>query len=129
MEKVMRILSTRIHGVMDYGVGLLLIVAPYLFGFADGTAAQYVPQALGAGAILYSLFTRYELGLVRLLPMRAHLALDIASGVFLLLSPWIFGFADALRWPHVILGAIEIVTALMTRTAPDESFQLAHARR
>ena len=30
--------------------GALLIAAPYLLGFADGTAKQYVPQALGVGA-------------------------------------------------------------------------------
>ena len=39
----MRIISTRIHGIIDYLTGLLLIVAPWLFGFANGGAAQWVP--------------------------------------------------------------------------------------
>ncbi len=125
----MRILPTRIHGFIDYAMGILLIASPYLFGFATGFAEQYVPQTLGAAAIVYSLFTRYELGMVRMLPMRAHLTLDIASGVLLMLSPWAFGFANAAHWPHLILGFIALATALMTRTTPDGSYRLAHARR
>jgi hypothetical protein len=114
----MRFISTRVHGVLDYGVGLLLILVPYVLGFADGTAAQYVPQILGAGAIAYALLTDYELGAVRLIPMPVHLFLDIASGVLLAASPWLFGFADRLSWPHVILGILEIGAGLMTSTVP-----------
>lgn len=39
----MRFISTRVHGVVDYLMGLLLIVAPFLFGFATGGSAQWVP--------------------------------------------------------------------------------------
>jgi hypothetical protein len=28
--------------------------------------------------------------------------------VFLLASPWLFGFADRIAWPHVLFGLIEI---------------------
>jgi hypothetical protein len=114
----MRFISTRTHGVLDYAVGLLLILLPYLLGFADGTAAQWIPQVLGAGAILYAVFTDYELGLVRAMPMRVHLFLDIASGLLLAASPWIFGFADRVFWPHLILGLFEIGAGLTTRTVP-----------
>ncbi len=48
------------HGVLDYVVGALLMVVPYLLGFADGTAAQWVPQVLGLVAIGGGLMTDYE---------------------------------------------------------------------
>jgi len=117
----MRFIPTRVHGFLDYGAGLLLIVAPWLFGFADGGAETWVPVILGIGAIGYSLFTDYELGLVRTLPMATHLMLDIASGIVLAVSPWIFGFADDVWVPHVILGLLEIGAGLMTRTTPETS--------
>jgi hypothetical protein len=114
----MRFISTRAHGALDYGMGVLLILVPYILGFADGTAAQFVPQILGAGAIVYSLLTDYELGAARLIPMPVHLFLDIASGALLAASPWLFGFADRVSWPHMILGILEIGTVLMTSTVP-----------
>ncbi len=117
----MRFIPTRIHGMLDYGAGLLLIVAPWLFGFADDGAETWIPVILGIGAIGYSLFTDYELGVVRTLPMATHLMLDIASGIVLAVSPWIFGFAEDVWVPHVILGLLEIGAGLMTRTTPETS--------
>lgn len=115
----MRFIPTRIHGFLDYGMGLLLILAPWIFGFADGGPETWVPVILGIGAIGYSLFTDYELGMVRVLPMATHLMLDIASGLVLAVSPWILGFADDVWVPHVILGILEMGAGLMTRTTPE----------
>ena len=112
----MRFMNTRMHGFADYLVGVVLILAPYILGFADGSAAQWVPQILGAAAIVYSLLTDYELGVVRVIPMPVHLGLDFASGLVLLASPWLFGFADLIAWPHVLFGLIEIGASLMTQT-------------
>jgi hypothetical protein len=114
----MNLIPTRVHGVLDYGMGLLLIAAPWLFGFAHHGAETWVPVVLGAGVILYSIFTRYELGLVRVIPMTGHLALDIGGGIFLAASPWLFGFADVVYWPHVIFGLLEIGAAAMTQRTP-----------
>jgi hypothetical protein len=114
----LRFIPTRTHGVLDYLMGALLIIAPYILGFADGTAAQWIPQILGAAMIGASLMTDYELGAVRVIPMPVHLYLDIASGALLAVSPWLFGFADRVFWPHLILGLLEIGAGLMTRTVP-----------
>ncbi|GGE52317.1 hypothetical protein GCM10007276_31650 [Agaricicola taiwanensis] len=114
----MRVLPTYVHGVVDYLVGMVLIALPHLLGFADGTAAQYVPQTLGVAAVVYSLGTRYELGLIGILSMPFHLLLDGLSGLLLLASPWLFGFADRIVWPHVVFGAFEILASLVTKTVP-----------
>ena len=121
----MRIIGTRLHGFLDYLVGLVLIAAPFLLGFADGGAAEYVPVALGAAAIVYSLLTDYELGLVRIIPMPLHLGLDALSGIVLAASPWLFGFADRIYLPHLLLGLFEIAASLMTRTRADSSQAIA----
>src|SRR4051794_24660598 len=99
----MRVIPTRVHGVLDYVVGALLIAAPWLFHFNYGGAETWVPVVLGAGAILYSLCTDYELGILRLIPMPAHLMLDLGSGVLLALSPWLFGFHERVWAPHVVV--------------------------
>ena len=123
----MQLIPTRIHGIMDYLMGLVLIAAPWLFGFADEGPAMWVPVTLGAGVIAYSLVTDYELALARLLPMPVHLALDAAGGLLLAASPWIFGFSDRVWIPHVAFGLLELGAAAMTRHQPDR--ETSHAGR
>jgi hypothetical protein len=114
----MRFIPTKVHGYLDYIVGALLIAAPWLFDFARGGAETWVPVILGAGAIVYSLFTDYELGVTKGISMGTHLTLDMLSGALLAASPWIFGFADYVYVPHLVLGILEIGAALMTRRDP-----------
>lgn len=99
---------------MDYLVALLLIASPWLFGFARGGAETWVPVIFGSTAIVYSLLTDYELGVFHVLSMSAHLALDSWSGILLAASPWIFRFNDFVFWPHLLVGIVEIATALVT---------------
>lgn len=108
----MKIISSRVHGVLDYVVGALLIAAPWMMNMTG--AAFYVPVILGAGTLLYSLFTDYELGLARMIPFRSHLALDAVSGIFLASSPWIFGFSDVMWVPHVAAGLMELLVVAST---------------
>ena len=113
-----RPLPTRLHGIIDYGLGGLLMISPWLLGFARGGAETVVPVLLGAALLGYSLCTDYELGVARLIPMRAHLALDLGGGALLALSPWLFGFGSAVRLPHLFLGLLGIALALGTRRRP-----------
>ena len=124
----MGFISTRTHGVLDYVVGALLIVVPYILGFADGTAAQWVPQLLGLVAIGGAMLTDYELGVMRVIPMPVHLMIDIGSGALLALSPWLFGFSDRVFWPHLLVGLMEIGAGLTTRTAPEGATGLTGGR-
>jgi hypothetical protein len=111
----MKIINTKTHGYLDYIMGVLLIASPWIFDFARNGAETWVPVVLGISTILYSLFTNYELGVSRQIPMRTHLMLDTVSGVILAASPWIFGFADYVWQPHLILGIIELGAVLMTK--------------
>ena len=110
-------MNSRTHGILDYIVSALVAASPWLFGFADEGAETWVPYLVGVTGFLYSAATNYEFGMVRIIPMKTHLALDIASGVFLAASPWLFGFADRIFAPHVIFGLFEIGAATMTRRA------------
>jgi hypothetical protein len=111
-------LPTRIHGILDYLLGALLIASPWLFGFADNEAARWAPVVLGALVLLYSLLTDYEVGAVRKLQMPVHLMFDAVIGIALAASPWVLGFDERVWMPHVILGAVELLTAAVTNTVP-----------
>lgn len=114
-------IPTRVHGVLDYLTAAVLILAPFVVGFADGGAAQWVPIVIGAATIVASLLTRYELGVAPVIPMPVHLMLDVAMGVVLLASPWLFGFSDLIWWPHVLFGIIYIVVPMLSARRPAET--------
>ena len=113
----MRFIPTKFHAPLDYIVGAALIGAPWIFRFSEHTAATIVPIVLGIGLIAYSLFTNYELGVWKVAPMAVHNLIDVAAGAFLVLSPWLFGFADesANVWvPHLVVGLAAIFLGLTT---------------
>lgn len=116
--RVMRFIPTRVHGALDYLMAILLIASPWLFDFAAGGAETWVPVIIGIGAIVYSLMTAYEMGVVPAISMKTHLLLDLAAGLVLIVSPWLFGFADFIWIPHVVFGVLEVGAALTTETTP-----------
>lgn len=113
---------------MDYAMAILLIISPWLFGFYQGGAESWVPIILGAGVIVYSLITDYELSATKNISMKTHLTLDLMGGVLLAVSPWLFGFAEIVYLPHLIFGIAEIGAALMTETEPQYEKKMHHAR-
>jgi hypothetical protein len=114
----MKILSTKTHGVLDYLMSILLIASPWLFNFANGTYAQSVPVTLGIIMLLMSLCTNYELGAIKMISMQGHLVVDVLSGLFLALSPWLLNFSQEVYWPHLILGIAEVGAAMITDRVP-----------
>jgi hypothetical protein len=107
-------------------MGVILIAAPWLLNFDRGGAETWVPVVLGAGVILYSLFTNYEYSVAKGISMRTHLTLDVLSGIFLAASPWIFGFNEYVYLPHLIFGILEIGAGSMTETTPHYRHEHAH---
>jgi hypothetical protein len=114
----MRFLSTKAHGVMDYLMGILLIAAPWLLDFAQGGAETWIPVILGIAMIGLALMTDYEMGAMKALSMPTHLTIDLLSGILLAASPWLFGFAEYVYLPHLILGIAEIGASLITQKTP-----------
>lgn len=114
----MRFIPTKLHAVMDYVMGILLIGVPLFWADSAGvpSAAVWTPVVVGALMLLQSVMTDYELSLANVLPMSAHLAMDAIAGIVLAASPWLFGFADVIWWPHLLLGLGEIGAALTTET-------------
>ena len=92
--------SLSLHVLLEYGVGVLSIVAPFLFSF-DSDAATWSSILLGAGILVLGFVTAAPTGLARNLPIASHVVLDYVLGLFLIVSPFVFGFTgdDAARRP------------------------------
>lgn len=123
----LQFIPTKVHGALDYIVAIALILAPMIFGFQSiGGAAVAIPMILGVGLFLYSLLTNYEWGVFKVINMRYHLVIDVLASSLLLLSPFLFGFANnALNvWlPHVIVGITVILVVICSQREPGVTTQ------
>jgi hypothetical protein len=87
-----------------------------------------VPVILGVGTLFFSLLTRYEAGLFKIIPFKVHLMFDVLAGAFLAVSPWLFGFASVVYLPHLMVGLFEIVAGLTTRDSSAPVGHRSHVR-
>ena len=78
-------IPTRLHGVLDYLTVATFLTVPRVMGWNRNSTRLLTNAA--CGTLLYSLLTRYELGAVRVLPMKGHLTLDATSGALLCIAP------------------------------------------
>jgi hypothetical protein len=96
--------------------GVLFIVAPWIFGFSDANDATTVSIVLGALVLLTGLTTRWRMGVVKMLSLGAHRAMDLLVAIIAIVAPFVLGFSDngaATRF-LIIMGVLEIGTTLMT---------------
>jgi hypothetical protein len=106
-----------LHAALEPLMAVVIIAAPWIFGFSDTDSATVICVIVGVVMLLAGSMTDWRMSLVRLIPLRMHLMGDLVLGAVLVLSPLIFGFADEggpTRF-MVIAGVLELLTALMTR--------------
>ena len=112
-----RPIDSTLHGVTDYTVGTLLMTAfPRLVG-VEGTDSAKQIRIAGAAHVGYSTVTDYPLGIAKLIPYRAHLAIDLLGALALGATPFVTGQWKQGRrhWvPHVALAAFELNSLLMS---------------
>src|SRR5438132_482090 len=107
---LVKLIPISLHGVADYAVGLLLLVAPFALGFTDNAPATWVSVVLGAGAIIASLFTNYPLGVVKLIPVTLHALADYAVAVVLIVAALaLYGGAQTPVAVHLVVGVAVLV--------------------
>lgn len=109
--------SRNLHGLIDYQYAAIVSTAPEVIGFKNDKAATNLCRVLGGGAVLYSFFTKYEWGVVPLIPFKGHLAVDFAANLFALSAPWLFSFSEntKARNTFLVTGVAGLAVTLLTR--------------
>jgi hypothetical protein len=114
-------ISTRLHGVLDYASAGTLFALPRLLGWTPTVTTLLTGSA--TATLAASLLTKYELGLIKVLPMRGHLALDGLIAAMHAAAPFLlFDDRDRERGNAlpILLGlvAFEAAVAALTRPRP-----------
>lgn len=112
-------ISTLMHGAIDYLTVASLATLPKLLGFSQPLTCAM--QTMAVGKLCYTLFTDNELGVVRKIPMKAHLAVDAVSGATLAALPFVLDEDDPAALATCVgIGLCEIMNAPMTQTTPSD---------
>jgi len=113
MEKL---ISRKGHGFIEAVYAPLMAAAPELFDFEDEKTAKLLSRIQAGSAVASALLTRAEWGLVRIVPFKTHLTIDVGLGMFSLAAPWLFGFSKNTKARNAFLamGASAIMASLLT---------------
>jgi hypothetical protein len=105
------------HVLIEYGVAVLTILAPFLFSF-DSTTAKLVSVLVGVGILVLAVVTDAPTGIARTLPVASHVVLDYVLALFVIVTPFVFGFSDddnAATAYFIVLGVGYVLLAVLTR--------------
>ena len=112
-----RPIDSTLHGATDYAVGTALVTGfPKLAGL-EGTRSARQIRVAGAIHAAYSTVTDYPLGVIKVLPYKAHLAIDALGAIAVAATPFVTGQYRKGRsqWvPHVALCLFELSSLLLS---------------
>jgi hypothetical protein len=111
-----RTVPLALHGLIEYGEGILTILSPFLFGF-DSNGATVLAIAIGAAVLVLAVITVAPTGISRTLPLASHVVLDYVLVAIWISFPFIFGFSDdgvALAY-FLIVGVAHLLMTVSTR--------------
>lgn len=114
----LRFVTRTIHAYLDYPVAIALMGLPFLLGLGESNPlALWLSVVTGIAAFVLTVLTDHHLGLIRVLPYKLHLAVDLIVGLTFLAAPFILGFAGLDAAFYLLNGAA--VVAVISLSAPE----------
>jgi hypothetical protein len=116
-----RFVTQKIHALIDYPVAIALMAMPFVLGLGSSSPlAFWLSFTTGVAALLLTLLTDHETGVVRVLPYSVHLAVDFAVGITFAIAPIALGFTgiDAIYYWANALAVLTVVSLHSPQTAP-----------
>lgn len=121
-----RFVTKTMHAYLDYPVALSLMILPFMLQLGSSSPlALWLAVVAGAAALVLTVFTDHQFGLVRVIPYKAHVAVDFLVGVAFLLAPFLLGFTGIDAWYYWINAAA--VLTVVSLNEPFQSKSIDHA--
>ena len=104
MQKL-KFLNDKIHGILDYGVVVIFLLAPTALGITGPSAL--LCYVLAVVHLALTVLTDMPLGLKKVVPLQWHGTIELLVGLALIIVPWIL--SDLLQSGQLfftLMGAI-----------------------
>jgi hypothetical protein len=110
-----------VHGLIEYAIGILLIASSFVFAF-DSSAATAVSIVTGVVVLVIAASTAMTTGLIKSIPVQAHVIMDYGLAAVLIAAPFLFGFSgDGTATAFfIVLGVFHLLLTIGTRFLGEE---------
>ncbi len=110
----MKIISSKVHGLLDYATVVFLLLSPTLFNM-QGSLATFT-YALGVVHFVLTILTAFELGLVKIIPFRLHGLIEIVVALALVGAAFWFRSKDSGLGYHFYLALAFVILLVFMLT-------------
>ena len=108
----MKFVTKKIHALIDYPVALALIILPFVLGLGETNAiALYASVITGVAALILTLVTDHQTGVVKLISYELHLTVDFLVGLGFVLLPFILDF-HGLDFAYYLANGVAVLTVV-----------------
>lgn len=123
-----RFVTQKIHSLLDYPVAISLMALPFALGLGESNAAAlWLSVGTGVAALVLTLLTDHETGVMRILPYKFHLAVDFVVGLVFAIAPFALGFRELDAWFYWSNAAAVLTVVSLSKPAVTSSFAAAAA--
>lgn len=111
-----RFITRKIHAFLDYPVAFALLGLPVLLGLGESNPlAFWVSVVTGSAALLLTILTDHETGIIRVLPFSFHVAVDFLVGLTFVAVPFVLGFSGLDAWYYWLNGGAVLSVITLSR--------------
>ena len=115
----LRFVTKTVHSYIDYPVAFSLMALPFVLGLGSTQpAAKWLSVGTGIAALLLTLLTDHQTGLIRVIPYSIHVAVDRLVGLTFLVAPFALGFTG-LDAVYYWVNAAAVLAVTFVFNAPE----------
>ncbi len=108
----MKLITKKIHAFLDYPVALALIGLPFLLKLGSSNPlAFYISVITGSAALLLTILTDHQTGVIKVISYKFHLAVDFIVGLAFVIIPFLLGF-EGLDKIFYLVNGIAVLTVV-----------------
>lgn len=110
----MKFITKQIHAFLDYPVAIALIALPFLLGLGSSNPLAFQLSVItGVAALILTILTDHQLGVVKVISYKMHLIVDFLVGVVFVIAPFIFSFEGMDAYYYWLNGAAVLFVVSM----------------
>nr|WP_067054441.1 hypothetical protein [Mucilaginibacter sp. L294] len=109
----MKIISPKLHGILDYVLIIFLYASPTMFSLANDTATY--TYILATVHLLLTILTNYSYGIFKLVPLKVHGIIELLVGVGLTVAAFtLLQYDERAKGYYAGLGIMILIIAIFT---------------